>query len=117
GQRLGAQRVERRNGEQGGPHPVATDVQQVDGEMSRVYPMVPEGVPAQLLARLEAPLRFDTAKEGRRQYGADIRSGFAELAGQVFLASLQRFMRGLFFVAQPFLLQAGADACPQENRV
>src|SRR5207249_619250 len=114
---LGAQNVHDRDGEQGCADAVGTNIQQVNGEVIRVEPVIAEGIPAQLTGRNEAPVGVNFARQGRRQEGLYIGRRFGEFGGQMLLTLYQRTVSALLLVVEPFLFQRTADARAEQDRV
>ena len=67
-ERRGAQHIDDTYGKKGRPHAMAAYIQQVEGEMVVVEPMIAEGVPAQLRGGHKDPVRCDRAMKPLRKH-------------------------------------------------
>ena len=92
-QGLRAQRVGDRHRQQRRAHAVAADVDQVEREVLVVDPVVAEGIAAQLGRRNEAPVDRQGLGQRRRQHGAHVALGVAQLLLQPVVGELQGFAR------------------------
>src|SRR5262249_40995942 len=92
GESLRTKRIQGGNGEEGGADSVAADIQQIEGEVLGVDPVVPEGIASQLSCRHVTPGGADVSVLDRfRQKGNDIAQGAVEIVGELLLALLERF--------------------------
>jgi len=96
---------------------VAADVEEVNGEVVAVDPMVAEGVAAEFGGRDVAPVDGIGLGERLGDDRADVVGGLAQLGGEAVLRLLDGAQVLLLLVAEPLLFKAGSDARPQECRV